>query len=171
MAKKFSKQTRSKYYFTRERASKIIGLTLGILYIFLITYVAAPTFLVQPRSAMLDGEIYKARALFLFVFITILFYIINLFPEITIRLTVANDGIWYKRFWRETYIPWEQIEAVRVIKSPIFGNKIYGFVIKQTPGGRNPDYRFIPLSMFVEEWFVSELREHIHKLCPTLPMQ
>ncbi len=97
-----------------------------------------------------------------------------------VRLLISKEGICYYRLGNTRFIPWEQVERVGVLQSPAYGNPEYGFILFNSPDSENKRLslfeklrtkRTIPLSVFVDEWFVSELRSEIKRLNPGLPVQ
>jgi hypothetical protein len=131
-------------------------------------------------NAYLPGEVVDWRnswwltALFFAIFV---YALVDSLREVFLQLILSKEGIWYHQFGSKRFIPWEQVEGVGFTRTFLTREKQYRLILKAEPKedkktflARKQDNPVIPLSVFVDRWLGSELRDEIKRLNPSLPM-
>ncbi len=173
--KKTTTKKENKIYRLKHRKSQIVSaVTYAFLALFLLI-LSAIKFNAYLRGQVLDWKSsWWITALSSLVYFLLL---LNSLRDIFLQLTLSKNGIWYFQFGSKKFIPWEKIERIGITRSYINGNKQYSFILKPESDENKKSFfrnsqnnQAIPLSIFVHEWFVSELRDEIKRLNPPLPM-
>jgi len=132
-------------------------------------------------NASLRGEVIDWRNSWwvtALLFAMFIFFLMDSLREVFLQLTISKEGIWYYQLGSKRFIPWEQVEGVESTRALLTGKKQYSLILKSESNedkktflGMKQDNQAIPLSLFVDRWLGSELRNEIKKFNPSLPMQ
>jgi hypothetical protein len=150
-----------------------------VLYILIALFALIST--ITKFNAYLRGEVvdwrnsWWATALIFGMFV---FFAVDALRDVSMQLTLSKEGIWYHQLRSTRFIPWKQVESVEFTRAYLTKKKQYSLILKSEPNedkktflGIKQDNSVIPLSVFVDRWLGSELRDEIKRFNPSLPMQ
>jgi hypothetical protein len=169
-------ENKNRVFRNKNRGSAIVAVVCNVL---LALYVLASTIVRYSeglRSEAVDWINSWWLATLLFGGFILL--AVKSLQEVFVQLTLSKEGIWYHQLGSQRFVPWKQVEGVDFIRAFLTRKKQYYLILKpesndgqKTLFGMKQDIQEIPLSVFVERWLGSELRNEIKRLNPSLPMQ
>jgi len=173
---KYTMANEMKTFRLKHRGLAIITAVLHGLLALLALISTVAKFSAYQRGEVVDWrDSWWVTALLFGVFV---YLAIDSLRDFFLQLTVSKEGIWYRQLGSKRFIPWDQVESVECIRAFLTRKKQYYLMLnsEQSEDGKRflrvkQDIQVIPLSVFVNRWLGSELRNEIKRFNPSLPME